>query len=142
VVGLESLVSSGKCILEGVKHTQMTDISLSLCISVWSIGEGAPEETEKRDDSQRSTLFIEKPQSGSVSVGKCLETKSEANSSETETEAEPGKVCAVPVTLGLCPQLRALPPVLVGCELHSSKAKRTGRREAKPNYLIQDKLKI
>ncbi|XP_074757255.1 myosin-binding protein C, slow-type [Athene noctua] len=37
--------------------------------SVWSIGEGAPEETEKRDDSQRSTLFVEKPQSGSVSVG-------------------------------------------------------------------------
>ncbi|XP_069663579.1 myosin-binding protein C, slow-type isoform X3 [Haliaeetus albicilla] len=37
--------------------------------SVWSIGEGAPEETEKRDDSQKSTLFIEKPQSGSVSVG-------------------------------------------------------------------------
>ncbi|NXW19946.1 MYPC1 protein, partial [Circaetus pectoralis] len=36
---------------------------------VWSIGEGAPEETEKHDDSQRSTLFIEKPQSGSVSVG-------------------------------------------------------------------------
>ncbi|XP_010183252.1 PREDICTED: myosin-binding protein C, slow-type [Mesitornis unicolor] len=36
---------------------------------VWSLGEGAPEETEKRDDSQRSTLFIEKPQSGTVSVG-------------------------------------------------------------------------
>lgn len=88
VIGLESLVSSGKCILEGVKHTQMIDISLSLCISVWSIGEGAPEETEKRDDSQRSTLFIEKPQSGSVSVGKCLETKSKATPRDTETEAE------------------------------------------------------
>ncbi|XP_064893751.1 myosin-binding protein C, slow-type isoform X13 [Columba livia] len=36
---------------------------------VWSLGEGAPEETEKRDDSQRSTLFVEKPQSGTVSVG-------------------------------------------------------------------------
>ncbi|XP_009558814.2 myosin-binding protein C, slow-type isoform X1 [Cuculus canorus] len=36
---------------------------------VWSLGEGAPEEGEKRDDSQRSTLFVEKPQSGSVSVG-------------------------------------------------------------------------
>lgn len=80
VIGLESLVSSGKCILEGVKHTQMTDISLSLCISVWSLGEGAPEETEKRDDSQRSTLFVEKPQSGTVSVGKYLETKSKATS--------------------------------------------------------------
>lgn len=66
----------------------MIDISLSLCISVWSIGEGAPEETEKRDDSQRSTLFIEKPQSGSVSVGKCLETKSKATPRDTEPEAE------------------------------------------------------
>ncbi|KAI1239249.1 hypothetical protein IHE44_0012363 [Lamprotornis superbus] len=37
--------------------------------SVWSLGEGTPEESEKRDDSQRSTLFIEKPQSGTVSVG-------------------------------------------------------------------------
>uniref|UniRef100_A0A8C0ZD13 Myosin-binding protein C, slow-type n=1 Tax=Cyanistes caeruleus TaxID=156563 RepID=A0A8C0ZD13_CYACU len=36
---------------------------------VWSLGEGAPEESEKRDDSQRSTLFVEKPQSGTVSVG-------------------------------------------------------------------------
>ncbi|KAM4782926.1 myosin-binding protein C, slow-type isoform 8-T8 [Cyanocitta cristata] len=36
---------------------------------VWSLGEGAPEESEKRDDTQRSTLFIEKPQSGTVSVG-------------------------------------------------------------------------
>ncbi|XP_071674243.1 myosin-binding protein C, slow-type isoform X7 [Patagioenas fasciata] len=36
---------------------------------VWSLGEGAPEETDKRDDSQRSTLFVEKPQSGTVSVG-------------------------------------------------------------------------
>jgi len=73
VIGLESLVSSGKCILEGVKHWQIIDISLFLCISVWSIGETAPEEAEKRDDSQRSTLFIEKPQSGTVSVGKCFE---------------------------------------------------------------------
>ncbi|OWK58321.1 Myosin-binding protein C, slow-type [Lonchura striata] len=47
----------------------MIDISPSLCISVWSLGEGAPEESEKRDDSQRSTLFVEKPQSGTVSVG-------------------------------------------------------------------------
>ncbi|XP_030912892.1 myosin-binding protein C, slow-type isoform X6 [Geospiza fortis] len=38
--------------------------------SVWSLGEGAPEESEKRDDdAQRSTLFVEKPQSGTVSVG-------------------------------------------------------------------------
>ncbi|XP_015482964.1 myosin-binding protein C, slow-type isoform X3 [Parus major] len=36
---------------------------------VWSLGEGAPEESEKRDDSQRDTLFVEKPQSGTVSVG-------------------------------------------------------------------------
>uniref|UniRef100_A0A8C3TU05 Myosin-binding protein C, slow-type n=1 Tax=Catharus ustulatus TaxID=91951 RepID=A0A8C3TU05_CATUS len=67
--GLKSLGSSGKCTLEGVKHPQMIDISPSLCISVWSLGEGAPEESEKRDDSQRSTLFVEKPQSGTVSVG-------------------------------------------------------------------------
>ncbi|XP_030400160.1 myosin-binding protein C, slow-type isoform X2 [Gopherus evgoodei] len=37
--------------------------------SVWSLGDGTPEETEKHDDSQRSTLFIEKPQGGSVNVG-------------------------------------------------------------------------
>ncbi|XP_041442205.1 myosin-binding protein C, slow-type isoform X8 [Xenopus laevis] len=37
--------------------------------SVWSLGEGQPEDAEKRDNSQRSTLFIEKPSSGSVSVG-------------------------------------------------------------------------
>lgn len=60
----------------------MIDNSLSLCISVWSLGEGAPEETEKHDDSQRSTLFVEKPQSGTVSVGKYLETKSKATSRE------------------------------------------------------------
>ncbi|KAM4746782.1 myosin-binding protein C, slow-type isoform 31-T31 [Rhinophrynus dorsalis] len=36
---------------------------------VWSVGEGQPEEAEKHDDSQRSTLFIEKPISGTVSVG-------------------------------------------------------------------------
>lgn len=142
VIGLESLVSSGKCILEAVKHVRMIDISLSLCISVWSLGEGAPEETEKRDDSQRSTLFVEKPQSGSVSVGKCLETKSKATSRETETEADPEKLCVVPPTLGFFPQLQVLPLILAGCELHSLKAKRTVRREAKPNCLIQDKLKI
>nr|XP_032637846.1 myosin-binding protein C, slow-type isoform X2 [Chelonoidis abingdonii] len=37
--------------------------------SVWSLGDGTPEETEKHDNSERSTLFIEKPQSGSVNVG-------------------------------------------------------------------------
>ncbi|XP_039339520.1 myosin-binding protein C, slow-type isoform X2 [Mauremys reevesii] len=37
--------------------------------SVWSLGDGTPEEPEKLDDSQRSTLFIEKPQGGSVNVG-------------------------------------------------------------------------
>lgn len=144
VIGLESLVSSGKCILEGVKHTQMIDISfsLSLCISVWSIGEGAPEETEKRDDSQRSTLFVEKPQSGSVSVGKCLKAKWKATPREKDTEAEPGKVCAVPMTFSFFLLLQGIPLILVGCELHSSKTRRTVQREAKRNCLIQDKLKI
>ncbi|XP_074863618.1 myosin-binding protein C, slow-type isoform X2 [Carettochelys insculpta] len=37
--------------------------------SVWSLGDGTEEEPEKHDDSQRSTLFVEKPQSGSVNVG-------------------------------------------------------------------------
>ncbi|XP_075456758.1 myosin-binding protein C, slow-type isoform X4 [Ascaphus truei] len=37
--------------------------------SVWSLGEGHPEEAEKRDNSQLSTLFIEKPSSGTVNVG-------------------------------------------------------------------------
>ncbi|XP_029768678.1 myosin-binding protein C, slow-type isoform X1 [Terrapene carolina triunguis] len=37
--------------------------------SVWSLGDGTPEEPEKHDNSQRSTLFIEKPQGGSVNVG-------------------------------------------------------------------------
>ncbi|RMC03016.1 hypothetical protein DUI87_20209 [Hirundo rustica rustica] len=45
------------------------DTSVSTPPAVWSLGEGAPEESEKRDDAQRSTLFIEKPQSGTVSVG-------------------------------------------------------------------------
>lgn len=117
----------------------MINISLSLCILVWSIGEGAPEESEKRDDSQMSTLFIEKPQSGSVSVGKCLETKSKATPIETGTEAEARKICAVLVTLSFCPQLRQ---IVVGCELYFSKTKRTVQREAKPNCLIQGKLKI
>lgn len=88
VVGLESLVSSGKCILERIKHWLIIDIFLFLCISVWSIGESPPEETEKHDDSQRSTLFIEKPQSGSVSVGKCFKRKWEAISGEKNTETE------------------------------------------------------
>lgn len=140
VIGLESLVSSGKCILEGVNHVQMTDISLSLCISVWSLGEGAPEETEKRDDSQRSTLFVEKPQSGSVSVGKCLATKIKSHFQRDRHWGRTWKV--VPVTLSFCPQLQELPLILVGCELHSSKAKRTARRETKNNCLIQDKLEI
>lgn len=80
MLGLESLGSSGKCTLEGVKHPQMSDISPSLCIPVWSLGEGAPEESEKRDDAERSTLFVEKPQSGTVSVGKCQGTRSKATS--------------------------------------------------------------
>ncbi|KAM3924105.1 myosin-binding protein C, slow-type isoform 5-T5 [Leptodactylus fuscus] len=35
----------------------------------WSLGEGQPDDADKRDNSQRSTLFIEKPNSGTVSVG-------------------------------------------------------------------------
>uniref|UniRef100_A0A803T8J1 Myosin binding protein C1 n=1 Tax=Anolis carolinensis TaxID=28377 RepID=A0A803T8J1_ANOCA len=37
--------------------------------AVWSMGDGAPEEAEKQDNSQKSVLFIEKPKSGSISVG-------------------------------------------------------------------------
>ncbi|KAM5170459.1 myosin-binding protein C, slow-type isoform 2-T2 [Mantella aurantiaca] len=37
--------------------------------SVWSLGEGQPDDVDKRDDSQRSTLFIQKPNSGTVGVG-------------------------------------------------------------------------
>uniref|UniRef100_UPI00398E99B0 myosin-binding protein C, slow-type isoform X4 n=1 Tax=Pristiophorus japonicus TaxID=55135 RepID=UPI00398E99B0 len=37
--------------------------------SVWSCGEGAAEELTKLDDSKRSTLFVEMPQSGTVTVG-------------------------------------------------------------------------
>ncbi|XP_067856094.1 myosin-binding protein C, slow-type [Heptranchias perlo] len=37
--------------------------------SVWSCGEASTEELEKHDDSKRSTLFVEKPQSGVVTVG-------------------------------------------------------------------------
>ncbi|XP_073507583.1 myosin-binding protein C, slow-type isoform X10 [Phyllobates terribilis] len=37
--------------------------------SAWSHGDGQPEDADKRDNSQRSTLFIEKPNSGTVSVG-------------------------------------------------------------------------
>ncbi|XP_069485983.1 myosin-binding protein C, slow-type isoform X4 [Ambystoma mexicanum] len=37
--------------------------------AAWSVGEGPLEEADKRDPSQISTLFIEKPQSGTVNVG-------------------------------------------------------------------------
>nr|XP_025034740.1 myosin-binding protein C, slow-type isoform X2 [Pelodiscus sinensis] len=37
--------------------------------SVWSLGDGTEEEPEKHDNSERSTLFVEKPQGGSVNVG-------------------------------------------------------------------------
>ncbi|XP_066447506.1 myosin-binding protein C, slow-type isoform X9 [Eleutherodactylus coqui] len=37
--------------------------------SGWAHGEGQQHDADKRDDSQRSTLFIEKPNSGTVSVG-------------------------------------------------------------------------
>lgn len=116
--------------MEGVKHAQIIDISLFFCISVWSIGDGAPEETEKRDDSQRSTLFIEKPQSGSVSVGKCLETKLKATSRETETEK---RYVHVRQHSSFCPQLQILPLILAGCEVHSLKAKQNLKSEAKIN---------
>ncbi|XP_062989437.1 myosin-binding protein C, slow-type isoform X3 [Elgaria multicarinata webbii] len=36
---------------------------------VWSTGDGAPEEAEKQDNSQKSVLFMEKPKGGSISVG-------------------------------------------------------------------------
>ncbi|XP_060101610.1 myosin-binding protein C, slow-type isoform X5 [Heteronotia binoei] len=36
---------------------------------VWSMGDGAPEEGEKPDNSQKSVLFTEKPKGGSISVG-------------------------------------------------------------------------
>ncbi|XP_058882997.1 myosin-binding protein C, slow-type-like isoform X8 [Acipenser ruthenus] len=37
--------------------------------SVWSLGEAPPDDTDKPEDTPRSTLLIEKPQSGSVTVG-------------------------------------------------------------------------
>ncbi|XP_043943707.1 myosin-binding protein C, slow-type isoform X17 [Protopterus annectens] len=37
--------------------------------SVWSVGEGSTDEIDKHDESQRSTLFIEKPQSTVINVG-------------------------------------------------------------------------
>ncbi|XP_041113274.1 myosin-binding protein C, slow-type-like isoform X6 [Polyodon spathula] len=37
--------------------------------SVWSLGEAPPDDTDKPEDTPRSTLLIEKPQSGSVIVG-------------------------------------------------------------------------
>ncbi|XP_015277582.1 PREDICTED: myosin-binding protein C, slow-type isoform X6 [Gekko japonicus] len=41
----------------------------SVPAKVWSMGDGAPEEGEKPDNSQKSVLFIEKPKGGSISVG-------------------------------------------------------------------------
>uniref|UniRef100_A0A8D0GNR9 Myosin-binding protein C, slow-type n=1 Tax=Sphenodon punctatus TaxID=8508 RepID=A0A8D0GNR9_SPHPU len=38
-------------------------------MSVWSVGDGVPEDADKRDNSQKSILFVEKPHGGSVSVG-------------------------------------------------------------------------
>lgn len=60
--------NSGKCSLRSVK---ISDISHSFSVLVWSMGDGAPEEGEKPDNSQKSVLFIEKPKGGSISVGKC-----------------------------------------------------------------------
>ncbi|XP_053111275.1 myosin-binding protein C, slow-type isoform X8 [Hemicordylus capensis] len=37
--------------------------------SVWSMGDGAPEEGEKQDNSQKSVLFLQKPKGGSITVG-------------------------------------------------------------------------
>ncbi|XP_071584146.1 myosin-binding protein C, slow-type isoform X3 [Heliangelus exortis] len=45
------------------------DTSVSTPPAGWPVGEGGPEDTEKRSDTQGSTLFVEKPQSGTVSVG-------------------------------------------------------------------------
>ncbi|XP_072408096.1 myosin-binding protein C, slow-type isoform X3 [Chiloscyllium punctatum] len=46
-----------------------SDAALARKDSVWSCGEAATEELAKLDDSTRSTLFIEKPQNGTVTVG-------------------------------------------------------------------------
>ncbi|XP_038637061.1 myosin-binding protein C, slow-type isoform X7 [Scyliorhinus canicula] len=46
-----------------------SDSAMARKDSVWSCGETATEEMAKLDDSNRSTLFIEKPQSGTVTVG-------------------------------------------------------------------------
>ncbi|XP_059508558.1 myosin-binding protein C, slow-type isoform X2 [Stegostoma tigrinum] len=46
-----------------------SDSALARKDSVWSCGEAATEELAKLDDSTRSTLFIEKPQNGTVTVG-------------------------------------------------------------------------
>ncbi|XP_043564670.1 myosin-binding protein C, slow-type isoform X3 [Chiloscyllium plagiosum] len=46
-----------------------SDTALARKDSVWSCGEAATEELAKLDDSTRSTLFIEKPQNGTVTVG-------------------------------------------------------------------------
>ncbi|XP_069760530.1 myosin-binding protein C, slow-type isoform X2 [Narcine bancroftii] len=37
--------------------------------SVWSCGEGSTEEAEKLEDSKKSSLFVERPQTGTVTVG-------------------------------------------------------------------------
>ncbi|KAM3924109.1 myosin-binding protein C, slow-type isoform 9-T9 [Leptodactylus fuscus] len=47
----------------------MEDSDVTSSSEAWSLGEGQPDDADKRDNSQRSTLFIEKPNSGTVSVG-------------------------------------------------------------------------
>ena len=49
-----------------------------MCSTVWSLGEGQPvEELEKQlENTQLSTLLIEQPQSGSISVGESTDSSS------------------------------------------------------------------
>ncbi|XP_059834515.1 myosin-binding protein C, slow-type isoform X2 [Hypanus sabinus] len=53
----------------GTQEEKPPDSATARKDSVWSSGEGSTEEAEKLDDTNRSTLFIEKPQSGTVAVG-------------------------------------------------------------------------
>ncbi|XP_048463917.1 myosin-binding protein C, slow-type [Rhincodon typus] len=52
-----------------IQDEKPSDSALARKDSVWSCGEAATEELAKLDDSTRSTLFVEKPQNGTVTVG-------------------------------------------------------------------------
>lgn len=58
MLGLESLGSSGKCTLEGVKHPQMIDIPLSLSASQYGLLEKELQKSQKNMMMPKDPLYL------------------------------------------------------------------------------------